>query len=592
MSRHTHFIGVLAATFALTLFQAPHSHADPLVKFVERPLLRFILMHTEDGAMLSTRILGNRIMNDAALRRFAKKLSDPKWAADRSAIIERLELAEAELRTRMLEARAPGEILPEVGEQAARLLGIRGAGENGRIEFTSELPPASFQSNRARLLGEPGNVPEISPGADLSGKDLAGVNLSGQDLRFTRWKRTRAGNLSQADLRGADLRGLELRPESELDGAFYDQFTSLPFTRHEAAARGMKYRPSNLPESRGLVAIKRAEKRIEKSPNKESPLDTEKAAQRIFAELGTLAPRQIEGVELFSQPRHFRKRGGSETSFEVGRVTQASDDELMTDLIAELAKSGGELRRVVSVNLSTGKVLKHSGAYFSLDGHIPTIAVSARASSPTLVHEREHLRDWVKLYQIQLSGGLSPKKALQAALIVRRTPQYKAMTERHAVRAELREQARLDNLAGKALAERVGRHESPGFAHKASYPDLEALGVLFEKRALIEVTSSPALLAQAEGHARRIIHNALSARRTRFLKLGQQSASDFTAEELFHEVVASNAGRFAKNGSLRDIRAFFDELLPSEIARLRDDAFRQAIEPRFPAIYVVTPGAP
>lgn len=585
MSRFRYLVQTLAVILLLTWALSTPSHADPLAAMLERPLLRFMLLHTEQGALLSTRILGFRASDDAALRHFAKKLSDPQWTSERTAILERLEHAELQLRARLHQPLAPGEILPEVGELSARWLGMRAPGKNGAIIFTSEFPPASFRSERARFLDEPATASIAKPGADLSGQDLSVVNLAGQDLRFTRWKGTRTGNLTQADLRGADLKGMKLTRESLFEGAYYDQFTSLPFTRREAAKRGMQYRASQPPESYAFVNVEVA-RAVVKGASRKLTIDIPEASARIMKNLWSAAPKQIKGVEFFNEPKHIRTRSQRETSFEIGKVTQAPDDPLLADLIEELGKNGGELRRLVSADLMDGKVLNRSGAYFSFDGQTPKISVGAETDSSVLVHEREHFRDWMKLYRIQLSGGLSPNEAFAAAQKVHGTAQYRAMTERHAIRAELREQARLDELAGKPLAERHGRHESRKFAYVASYPELEALGVMFRKRALIEITSSPVLRVQAEGYARRILHNVLSAHRTRYLKLGMKSAADFTGEELFHEVVAGNAARFAESSSLDDIRALFDELLPSEIARLRDDAFRQAIEPRFPDFHL------
>lgn len=77
--------------------------------------------------------------------------------------------------------------------------------------------------------------------ADLSGARLDGADLRGADLRHARLLATQ---LTGARFGGADLRGADLSESitfgTDFKGAIYDDSTSLPFSRDEAARRGLQ----------------------------------------------------------------------------------------------------------------------------------------------------------------------------------------------------------------------------------------------------------------------------------------------------------------------------------------------------------------
>jgi hypothetical protein len=470
-------------------------------------------------------------------------------------------------------------------ERGGALRFLQPATESGR----------SLAAARERFLR---GAPDLTPGADLGRRDLSELVLAGRDLRFTRLEDAEVLTLAGADLAGADLRGLRVRTETGLRGAFYDQYTRLPFSRAEAQRQGMRYRPSAPPASQYYVDLASTRKQIARAGQAPSP---QEAAQGLaldadsLLELTRRSPDHGHGVRVFKKPLHLQSMGGQFVQFELG-VLEIGPDDVSRELIAEAASRGGEIRRLISIQPKNGSILRYSNAYFSVDTRSgrPYIALGPDADLAMIWHEREHFRDWCNLYDATLRqireeaprlGLKLPEPKLREQALEETARRFSSAqgvreTERNAVRAELRAEKLRGETDGIALAEREYRYENKEFLAKISYPELEGLRRIFGRHNLADLARDPKLepaLAEADQYARLIVRRALQLRRLWFRRQGLEAAARIDFEPFFQELIHTNRIRYAQEGSIDDIRELFRASVRSEIEKLPDDDFRRAV---------------
>jgi hypothetical protein len=574
----SHALTPLAALLAL-LISSPFAGAGgptQIESLLKQPLIRLSLLHTREGSVLLETLLGKKPVAESfeeRLEKLVRVLREPRMRGISDELVPRLERVESESRVLLTESAAPGDFLSEVSRISAEKLAIQSVSSDSELAFAHGLAFSDYDSLRARFIeGFPAGA---GPGADLSGLDLTSRSHRGADFRFARFQGAKVGDLSGADLRGADLRGALLLPESRFQGALYDQFTALPFGREEARSHGLIYKPSSPPEGFYAVDLERSIRAAAKAGQR-PPSDPDRIALNALKSLLRVSPQSTQGVSLYPTPRHVMPQGREFVRFEAGKINE-SRTAAGREVATEIEGYGGELRRLISVDPLTGGVLAQKAAYFRLEGSMPVIAVTPDTEPSTLFHEREHLRDWMRLYRGFMTEGSTAEEALERASEVRATAAYKTFTETNAVRAGLNAEALAEDAIGTPLVERRGRFENRNFATTISYPEREGLRRIFKGRTLSKVRAKSGLWTDAERFCRRMIRNGLVARRGAFKTLGLRSAAEITREELFYDLIGGNRSRYTADGSLADIQALFYELLPSEVEKLPDDEFRRAL---------------
>ena len=201
--------------------------------------------------------------------------------------------------------------------------------------------------------------------------------------------------------------------------------------------------------------------------------------RRIFQSMrGDVVPLS-PGSQLYrtsSAKTHLR-------SEELGRLLRSDHPEVQA-AIDELAELGGELRlRVTRLGISGPEVRGRS--HFRYDPHdgIPVISIDPDVDLDVLDHELQHFRDWKHERERLVRSGLDGE-ALEAALLkIFSEPEDVQSTERKAVGAQLRSQARMN----QALSTPRGRQNSvipsralpavklEAFVSLITYPEREAL---------------------------------------------------------------------------------------------------------------------
>jgi hypothetical protein len=508
------------------------------------------------------------VTRETGLRNLSDRLSEARWDSSRDLITQRLESLEASVRGELAAGGRSADAILVLKQAAQTHLQILDSTPRGLVQFLEEGPRPSFEAARREFLGGSSSHLVVGPGTDFSTQPLGDISLPGADLRLTRWRGATLGDLTNADLRGADLRGAVLTSATKLEGAIFDQYTALPFARTRARGRGMEYQTSTVTESLGRARYTRE---TAMATRLDDSVDLRPMMQEALKKLPTTLPESVVGVRLFDQPKYI-----SGDTFEAGVLESAQDSPLFTDLIEELRRSGGEIRRLVEIHPQSGRALHSSSAYFRLEGSKPIIALGFDTDLTALVHERQHMRDWLGLYQKHLERlpDRDPFLATQLAKVERGTHEYKLFTEKNAVREELRLQRQLDEAAGTPMIHRDYRYESSVFTYVISYPYLEAIRTIFRLNSIESISQSSALLDSIEPLVRRVMRNALLARRARFLRMNQPQAHEFTSEELFFESLSGNAPRYVEDGTLDSIQTIFERILPSEVARLPEDEFK------------------
>lgn len=586
-SKHLRRAGALALTIALlTCFTEPAraNSAGALLRLFNRPITKLALTQTRAGALLGERLLGHRFAGERDLRDLARILHQDgsKTGAD---FLSRIELLESEARMSIsLGAKAEGALAAIERDAAKWLAIVDGAGmlKPQSLRFVQELPRSnSYQRARAKLFDpEEKHLATDFIGADLRGQPIA--RGAGLDFRLSVLRGSRLGDLRGADLRGADLRGAIITSETRLEAAIYDQFTAIELPRSRVARLGMVYKPSAPPEGFLYQNVKASKARAatagapRPTPEK-AQIIADMAIRRFDAQL----PDYTIGVKLFTQAKNLNVRGQDSIRLDAGTVIKGVRGGPAIDaLIDELAASGGELRRILSVRVRDEALLEVSSAYFAVEAGKPVIGLGPYASLATIAHERQHFRDWRNLVERLLKDGKTQEQALELAAKARLTAKWKRMTERNATTAEFKTLLEADAAAGVPLYLRVYRYESRRFAATVTYPEREAIGralTLDPLKRLRETSQLAPKLAELEANMRKVIRVGLQARRSWFKHQGFDQATTFSREELFNEAISSSRHKYAVNGVLDDATELFFELLPREVARLKDDAFKRAV---------------